>query len=80
MLGTVNEKCVGLITESVCFQVVLVSGFSPLTRHVPLYLLFLSFQIVNDKQKDAARRKPAQTYIGKETEKGSGNSTWVSSK
>jgi hypothetical protein len=42
-------------------------------------MLFLSAQTVNDKQKDAVRRKPAQTFIGKETGRGSGNNAWVSS-
>jgi hypothetical protein len=43
-------------------------------------MLFLPTQIVNDKQKDAVRRKLVQTFIGKETGKGSGSSIWVSSK
>jgi hypothetical protein len=42
-------------------------------------MLFLTPQTVNDKQKGAVRRKPAQTFIGKETGKGSGSNAWVSS-
>jgi hypothetical protein len=37
-------------------------------------------QIVNDKRKDEARRRPVQTFIGRETGSESGNSTWEWSK
>jgi len=37
-------------------------------------------QIANDKRKDEARRRPVQTFIGRETGSESGNNTWGWSK
>jgi hypothetical protein len=43
-------------------------------------IIFSCAQIANDKRKDGARRRPAQTFIGRETGSESGNSTWGWSK
>jgi hypothetical protein len=47
---------------------------------IPQSFFFPPIQIVNGRQRDVLRKKPVQTFIVKETESGSENSTWGLSK